>query len=102
MQPNQTVAVIGGDVRPHEQYPAEVVVRRFRSAKYGGNGSIRSAIGAIRSGSIDAVVLLTRWMGHSSFRSIRETCQRAGVPCIIVAGGVGTAARVVASLVEGA
>jgi len=100
MRPNQTVAVIGGDVRPHERYPAAVVVRRYRSAKYGGNGSIRSAIGAIRSGSIDAVVLLTRWMGHSSFHAIRDACSRAGVPCVMAAGGMGTAARAVARLVE--
>lgn len=98
MEADKTFAVIGGDVRTHERYPDDVVVRRYASVRYGGNGPRKAAIQAIRSGGVDAVVLLTRWLGHSSFNAIRAACHRAGIPCVPVSGGTCSAARAVAAL----
>ena len=92
-----TIAVVGGDGRLNGSFPSHIEIRRFGSSKYG-NGEISRVIAAIMAGTIDAVVLLVRWLGHSTYHQIKTACRRAGVRCLSVTGGESSATREILAL----
>jgi hypothetical protein len=95
------VAVIGGDGRRFRPLLADGVdVRVCASSKHGGNGRLHSVLFAIRAGSIDLVILLTRWLGHSESRAVVDACRAGGVPVRIIAGGMTSAARALSTYVD--
>ncbi len=95
------IAVIGGDGRRFRPLRADgVEVRVCASSKHGGNGRLHSVLAAIRTGSIDLVILLTRWLGHSESHTIVEACRAACVPVRTVAGGMTSAARALSGYVD--
>lgn len=74
------VAVIGGDGRNPERWRDLGEIRTFCSPRDGGNGEQRRLLSALRAGSFDRVVILTRWNSHSATRQIRKLCRELGVP----------------------
>jgi hypothetical protein len=94
------VAVVGGDEREGPSYPEGVEVRRYGSRRFRGNGGLRRILAAIRTGELDAVVVLVRWLGHPASKAVRAACRRAGVRCRVVTGGESAVLRVVRALVE--
>jgi hypothetical protein len=76
-------------------------VRWYPCAKDAGNGSLRSALAAIRSGSVTLVVLVARRISHSESSAILAASRRTSVPLLLVAGGLAAVARAVAAHVDG-
>lgn len=67
------VAVIGGDDRIHRQaWPPGYVVSTYTASEPG------KLIVAWRAGAVDKVVVLTRWIGHSIYATLRRT-----IPAIV-------------------
>ncbi len=87
------IVIVGGDGRGHDLRVAPASIRSFASPRYGGNGSLRRAVAAINGGTVDLVVLLVRWLGHSEFHSIVAACNAAEIPVLLVAGGFSAARR---------
>lgn len=87
------VAVFGGDGRAIKEPSSEVLLRYFPSSKYGGNGRHASALASIRRRSVDLVLILVQWLGHSQFHAVVGTCVASGVPHRVVAGGASSAVR---------
>lgn len=75
----QRLAVLGGDGRIAGRLPAGNRFRVFRGRRYGGNGELRRLEAALRSGSIDRLIILARWNGHSSTTRALRLCRRYGV-----------------------
>lgn len=94
------IAIVGGDEREGPSYPPGVEIRRYGSNRFRGNGSLRRVLATIDMGGLDAVVVLVRWLGHSTSETVRAACRRAGIPCNIVTGGESSAIRVVRELVR--
>lgn len=96
------IAVVGGDAT-RELPPTEgASIRRFPSSGDGGSGGHRSALAAVRSGSVALVIIHARFMGHSDSSSLREVCRKAGVPCRVVIGGMTTVSRAIVAFVTAA
>ena len=72
------VAVFGGDARIASRLPPGW--RAFESQGFGGNGPVRSLLRAIVAGSIDLVIILARWNGHSTTAAVLDACRRRGIP----------------------
>jgi hypothetical protein len=92
--PKLTIAIIGGDGRHHAPRLIRATFRTFGSSRYG-SGNTRSAVAAIRSGTLGLVVLLVRWLGHPESHVLASTCRGAGVPILVVDGGMSAAWRAV-------
>lgn len=96
------IAVVGGDAT-RELTPIEgASIRRFPSSRDGGSGGQRSALAAVRSGSVALVIIHARFMGHSDSNSLRDVCRKAGVPCRVVVGGMTTVSRAIGAFVAAA
>ncbi len=67
------IAVLGGDGRQSRHFSDGV--RFYKSNRTAGNGELRRLEKAIRSGSIDLVIILARWCGHSASQHIRRLCR---------------------------
>jgi hypothetical protein len=90
---NSNVLVIGGDGR---RSPSSLLYIRFvPSSRNGGPARIHHAVAAIRSGAVDVVVLLTRWLGHSEYHLIVRTCRAANVRFIIASRSIASALRAI-------
>lgn len=96
------IAIIGGDGRKQigPGLGTGVRVEFFRSSGQGGNGDIRSARAAIASGSIDLVIFLIRWLGHSDVHTLVDACKAAGVPFRRAIGGLSSAKRSIQQFLE--
>lgn len=93
-RPRAVVLVVGGDGRGFARQPhIDVAIRVCASSKYGGNGRLNGALTAIRHGRFELVVVLSRWLGHSEFAAVASACRAAGVPILVIAGGMTSAAR---------
>lgn len=93
------IAVVGGDAT-RELPPVEgASIRRFPSSRDGGNGGHRSALAAIRSGSVALVIIHVRFMGHGDSHNLREVCRKARVPCRLITGGMTTVSRAIGAFV---
>lgn len=80
------IAIVGGNGRAHSiRVAAEI--RSYPSSLDGGNGSIRRVIAAIKSGKIQLVLLLVRWIGHSEYDAVVKACKAAGVLWLNVPAG---------------
>ena len=94
------VALVGGDGRVDlPTLPSHVVLERYSSSRYAGNGEQRRLVEAIHAGMVDLVVLLVRWVGHSTSGRVRSACRRASVPVLIIPGGGSSALRRLSGLV---
>lgn len=91
MPDRSVVLLVGGDARQGDRRIGRAFVRAVASRKFGGNGGHRSLIASIRSGRVELVVLLARWIGHSEAGSITATCRAAGVRYLLVDGGLSAA-----------
>jgi hypothetical protein len=95
------VIVVGGDE------PAQALdeildgLRAFPSARFAGAGSISRALATISNGTVDLVVVLCRWIGHSDYRAIAERCRRAGVRLVGGCGGFSAARRAIDDALRG-
>lgn len=80
------IAIVGGNRRDHTiDIAAEI--RSFPSCRNSGNGSTRDAIAAIKSGKIQLVLVLARWIGHSEYASVINACKSARVRCMTIPRG---------------
>ncbi len=77
------VAVLGGDGRFRAERLPGCDVRVFRGRRSGGNGELRRLERALKAGSIDRVVVLARWNGHSETRRAMRICRRLGIPVTV-------------------
>ena len=82
--PRARVAVLGGDGRPHAHVPTGCEVRYFAAAGDGGNGEARRLASALRAGTVDQVIILTRWNSHEVTRRIRRICKQQQIPVTVV------------------
>lgn len=96
-----TVALVGGDGRARGAVPVNLDLRWYGSRRYCGNGSIRSALAAIRGGTVDGVILRVRWMGHPAFHALQRAARKSSIPCRIVPGGESSAVRAAQALAGG-
>lgn len=95
------VALVGGDCRVDlPSLPPHVVLERYGSRRDTGNGEQRRLIESIHAGVVDLVVLLVRWVGHSTSGRVRDACRRASVPVLIIPGGGSSALRRLSALVS--
>lgn len=78
------VALVGGDDRLCLDPPDDVEIKIYKSTDHGGNGELRRILAALRAGSIDLVLVLRRWNGHSATTAIRRLCRKLGVACQVV------------------
>ena len=67
--------VIFGASRPSDPISARV----YRSRGDAGNGELRRLLAAIAAGSVDHVLIDTRYNGHSGVRAIVAACRRRRV-----------------------
>jgi hypothetical protein len=77
------IAVFGGDARQRRRWADASGVRFFQSRRGGGNGELRRLVATVRSRSVDLVVVLARWNGHSASRKLRRVCRRYGVEFVL-------------------
>jgi hypothetical protein len=78
------VAILGGDARQKSRWAPYGAPIFFKARRYGGNGELRRLHSALRAGSIDLVIILARWNGHSVTRKVRHLCRRLGVDVFVV------------------
>jgi len=84
--PIHRVALVGGDGRTPSSSPVGVELRLFAGSRDGGNGDQRALRAAIRAGSVDLVLVLSRFFSHSDFRCLKRLCRRRGIPLRVLRG----------------
>jgi hypothetical protein len=83
---HERIAVVGGDGRPMGGVPIGPNVRAFPTPKYGVNGVLRRLDAALRSRRIDLVVVLTRFVDHSTASRVKAMCRNLGIRHVLVSG----------------
>lgn len=78
------VAILGGDSRQAHRWPRFKSALFFMARRYGGNGELRSLVARLRAKSIDLVIILARWNGHSATKQVQRLCRTLGVRVIVV------------------
>lgn len=78
--PPARVALMGGDGRNADRLAGLGEITVFLSPHDGGNGEQRRLLSALRAGSFDLVVILTRWNSHACTKQVRKLCKRQGIP----------------------
>ncbi len=78
------VAVLGGDGRRADIWAPGTDVRSFQSRRHGGNGELKRLERSMRSGSVDRLVILARWNGHSATTFAARLARRLGVAVEII------------------
>ncbi len=78
------VAILGGDGRIRTARWPRSRVRIFRGRRYGGNGELRRLERALKSGTVDLLVILARWNSHSATSRALRLCRRLGVRVQVV------------------
>lgn len=78
------VAVLGGDGRRADAWAPGEEVRIFRGRRYGGNGELKRLERSMRAGSVDRLVVLARWNGHSATTYAVRLARRLGIPFEVV------------------
>lgn len=71
------VAIYGGDGRHLHRFTAVGSFRVFSGNRYG-RGSLSALDEAIRTGSIDLVIVLVRFIGHPEYRALKRVCRSTG------------------------
>lgn len=82
------VALVGGDGR----FPLLPGARCFPSRRDGGLRGIRDVVRCVKQRTVDHVVLLVRWLGHTDVETVKRACRAHGVQCVVVPGGGSMAA----------
>ena len=80
---DRRIAVFGGDARQRRRWADAGGVRFFQSRCSGGNGELRRLVASVRARSVDLVVVLVRWNGHSATRKLRRICRQCGVAFVL-------------------
>ena len=93
------VALYGG--RPSRRCASipGVRVQRWGSSRDAGQGATRDLVRAIKQGTILAVVVLTRWVGHSDLSRVKTACRQAHVQIRFVRGGQSASLKITRTLV---
>lgn len=93
--PNKpTVALVGGDGR-RRLHHNDCRISTFPSARDGGNGDVKRLLAAVAGGTIDVVILMTRWLGHSTSHAVTAACKRHDVALRFCTGGMSAARRMI-------
>jgi hypothetical protein len=100
MRTSLKILIVGGRGRPSSAFPDGPDIQHFGSRRYAGSGDVARAVDCVRSGAVDVVIVLTNWLGHSEYRSLKARCKTAQVRLIHVSGGMTSAVEVVRGLVE--
>lgn len=95
------VALVGGDPKRLVVLVEGVVVQAFGSARDVGTGELKRLQQSIRSGALDLVVVLARFVGHSMYDVVRDECRRARVRCRLLPCGASGLVKHLRALVEG-
>lgn len=82
--PFRRVAILGGDARQEGRWLELGTPVYFQARRFGGNGELRRLERALRAGTIDHVVILIRWNGHSATEKVRRLCRSRRVPVTLV------------------
>lgn len=77
------IAVLGGDARPHRLIHARPDVIHYPAKKYGGR-RWQNMLRPLRHGAFHKVIILTRFMDHSTSSFVRSMCSGLGVACVLV------------------
>lgn len=85
---DRVALVLGGDGRQVRQELQGVRIDVRGSFRKGGNGQLNSARTLVKNRSIDLVVLMVRWLGHSEVNVIKSDCKTSKVPYVCIPGGV--------------
>lgn len=94
-----SIVIVGGDGRQRHHQIRNASIRCFASSKHG-NGNPRSVIAALRSGSVDLVILLVRWLGHPERHAIVATCRTQAVRYLVIERGMTAAWRAITAFVK--
>lgn len=78
------VAVMGGDGRNVEKFADRGEVTFYQSRHDGGVSERRRMIAALKAGSFDLVILLSRWNGHDATKAIRKVCRTHNIPVEVI------------------
>jgi hypothetical protein len=97
----QQAVIVGGDTRFGAVTAAGWDIHAFASSRYGGNGSIHRAETTITGGTVDLVLVLVRWLGHSDSERVTRSCAAAGVPFLLVRGGFSAVRRELQAFARG-
>lgn len=94
------ILLVGGD--PNRPVPVVVgaAIERFGSQRDGGNGELRHACAAIKGGTVDLVIVLTKFCGHGVSGRVTVAARRAGVICWLRSGNCSAVVRDVAVWLE--
>jgi hypothetical protein len=86
------VAVVGGrgHAGPLERFGDGVVM--FGSRESAGAGPVRRLEAALRSGSYGTVIVLARWIAHSTADRVRHVCRTTGTRLVVWPGGLSSLA----------
>ncbi len=74
------IAIVGGDDRIRQcRWPAGHDLRFYQGGRWGGNGPLKSLLAGLAAGKFDLVIILTRWVGHSTCTTLTSaaTCRVA-------------------------
>lgn len=89
----ERIAIVGGR-------GASTTLDRFgdRVVLYGsrgdaGTGPARRLEAALRTGTYKLVVVLARWIGHSTFEQVRRACRASGTRLIVWPNGLSSLAQ---------
>ena len=95
------MALVGGDPKRLVVLVDGVAIQAFGCARDVGSGELKRLQQSIRSGALDLVVVLARFVGHSMCDSVREECRRASVRCRLLPCGASGVVKHLRALVEG-
>lgn len=77
MQP--TIVLFGGDGRLARRVKAPVDVIGVPSSADGSTRDLQALCQRVRNGRVQAVVVLTKWVGHPAKNYLKRLCVRLGV-----------------------
>lgn len=78
------IAVVGGDGRESRDLKG---VDTFMSQRHGGNRTNKTLLPRIMNGRYKAVLVLTKFIGHSLTKNLGWACRKFGVELRFVNGG---------------
>lgn len=83
----QVIAIVGGNKdRFSGRVGGDARLRFYSSSKEGGCGELSALLASIRSGGVDEVWILYRWLSHSESERIQRVCRKRGVPVRLFPG----------------
>lgn len=77
------IAILGGDARPHRLIQDRPDVIHFPAKMYGGR-RWRKMLASLKRGSFGRVIILTRFIDHSTSTLVRSVCSALDIACVLV------------------